>query len=94
MTTKTTIRIEKQQIFNPNDFLEQFQNLPIGVVVQQIEKNLQQVVSASEDSYTGLLGTVRLADGRQARVELKIDAEYVTQEIVTNNLDLFEGMEK
>ncbi|MBS9781896.1 MAG: hypothetical protein KGV56_05310 [Gammaproteobacteria bacterium] len=92
MTTKTTIRIEKQQIFNPNEYPQQFQNLPIGVVVQQIEKNLQQVVNASEDSYTGLLGTVRLADGRQARVELKIDAEYVTKEVVTNNLDLFEGI--
>ncbi len=84
-----TKRIEKRQVFNPDEYLPQFQNLPIEVLVRQVEKILQQVTNANKDSYTGLLGTVRLADGRQARVELKIDAEYITQEVVTNNLDLF-----
>lgn len=86
-----TIRTEKKQIFNPNDFLEQYRNLSIDTVVERVGKTLETVAKTSEDNYTGLLGTIRLADGRQAKVELKIDAEYITEEVRTDNLDLFPG---
>lgn len=77
-------------MFNPSDFLEQYQRLSIPVLTEQVTKVLEHTTKNSEDSVTSLLGTIELSDGRQARVELKIDAEYIVQETYSNNLDFFE----
>ncbi len=71
-----TVRI---MVFDPNEFMPQYRKLSVSKVVNQFTKTLNQAVQSSENSVSGLFGTIELSDGREAKVELRIDAEYINQ---------------
>ncbi len=75
---KDTIKIE---IFDVSKYLPVYRDLPLETVIEQFRKTLQNAVKSSEDSTGALFGTVRLADGREARVQVSIEAAYIKQPV-------------
>lgn len=77
------------QQFDKSEILDQFRDIPSADLTRKFEQFVENVINNSEDKATALFGTIVLADGREAKVELRIDAEYVYIEDSSNNLDLF-----
>lgn len=78
MVVKT--QCNKKVNFNSNDILNQYRQLPPEQIVASFQRVLEAAIINSEDAVTGYFGTVKLADGREARVKINIDAEYVIRE--------------
>lgn len=67
--------------FKTAEFPEQFRKLSEDQIMHVARSFLMQAVMNSEDSAEGLFGTIVLADGREAKVQLTIEAEYIRKEI-------------
>lgn len=64
-------------IFDVADYLPVYRNLPLPTLVEQFDKILHYAVRSCEDSTGALFGTIRLDDGREARVQVSIEAAYI-----------------
>lgn len=76
MSKKPTRKIN---IFNAEQYLPVYRHLPLHTIEEQFNKTLQHAVNVSQDSANILFGTILLADGREARVQVCIEAEFVEQ---------------
>ncbi len=64
-------------VFDVAEYPEVYRNLPPDTVIQQFSKTLQHAIQSSENHIHALFGTVLLSDGREARVEVTIDAAVI-----------------
>ncbi len=65
-------------VFDVSEYPEVYRNLPPDTVIQQFSKTLQHAIQSNENHIHALFGTVLLSDGREARVEVTIDAAVIT----------------
>ncbi len=64
-------------VFDVCEYPDVYRNLSSTYISQQFAKTLQYAIDNSENVMNGPFGTVMLADGREARVSVTIEAATI-----------------
>ncbi len=76
-------------LFDVSEYPEVYRSLSPDTVIEQFGKTLHHAIASSKDNTSALFGTIQLADGREARVAVNIEAAIIhaPEAINLNNLN-------
>ncbi len=74
-------------LFDVSEYPEVYRSLSPDTVIEQFGKTLHHAIASSQDNTSALFGTIRLADGREARVAVNIEAAIIINAPEAANLN-------